>query len=326
MSLKMRVGLGQFNEINGELLAFIKQVGVDDFLMNTPKLPGDARWEYEDLLSLKNKADKADLRLMALENVPISFYDKIMLGLDGREDQLQNMIHTVRNMGRAKIPILGYHWIPNGVWRTPKMATLRGGAQSTRFTQADHDNEPPTHGRIYGHDEMWSNYCWYIERLLPVAEESNVRLALHPDDPPTANTLGGIARICSSFDDFKRNMSVFDSPHHGLDFCMGCWSEMGGNNSVLEAIEYFQSRKKIFYIHFRDVVGSVDNFHETFIDCGQVDTFEVVKLLHRLDFKGFMITDHVPKIEGDTAWGHRGRAHCIGFMQALIQAVEKLNK
>ena len=84
--------------------------------------------------------------------------------------------------------------------------------------------------------------------------------------------------------------------------------------------------KRIFYIHFRDVVGSVDNFHETFIDCGQVDTFEVVKLLHRLDFKGFMITDHVPKIEGDTAWGHRGRAHCIGFMQALIQAVEKLNK
>ena len=326
MSLKMRVGLGQFNEINDDLMAFIKQVGVDDFLMNTPKLPGDARWEYEDLVSLKNKADKADLRLMALENVPISFYDKIMLGLNGREDQLQNMIHTVRNMGRARIPILGYHWIPNGVWRTPKMATLRGGAQSTRFTQSDHDNEPPTHGRIYTHDEMWSNYCWYIERLLPVAEDSNVRLALHPDDPPTANTLGGIARICSSFDDFKRNMSVFDSPHHGLDFCMGCWSEMGGNNSVLEAIEYFQSRKKIFYIHFRDVVGSVDNFHETFIDCGQVDTFEVVKLLHRLDFKGFMITDHVPKIEGDTAWGHRGRAHCIGFMQALIQAVEKLNK
>ena len=107
---------------------------------------------------------------------------------------------------------------------------------------------------------------------------------------------------------------------------MGCWSEMGGNNSVLEAIEYFQSIKRIFYIHFRDVVGSVDNFHETFIDCGQVDTFEVVKLLDRLDFKGFMITDHVPKIEGDTAWGHRGRAHCIGFMQALIQAVEKLNK
>ena len=330
MPLKMRVGLGQFNEITDEILTFIKQMGADDFLMNTPKLPGTTQWKYEDLANLKDKADKADLRLMALENVPISFYDKIMLGLDGREDQLQNMIRTVRNMGRANIPILGYHWMPSGVWRTPnplskiRSAKLRGGAKSTRFNQADHDNDPPTHGRKYTHDEMWKNYCWYLERILPVAEESNVRLALHPDDPPTANMLGGVARICSSFDDFKRNMSAFDSPNHGLNFCMGCWSEMGGNKSVLDSIEYFQSRKKIIYIHFRDVIGTADNFHETFIDCGQVNTFEVVSLLYRLGFNGFMITDHVPEIIGDTEWGHRGRAHCVGFMQALIQTVEKL--
>ena len=67
MSLKMRVGLGQFNEISDELLAFIKQIGVDDFLMNTPKLPGDQQWEYEDLAAIKAKADAAELRLMALE-------------------------------------------------------------------------------------------------------------------------------------------------------------------------------------------------------------------------------------------------------------------
>ena len=77
MPLKMRVGLGQFNEITDEILTFIKQMGADDFLMNTPKLPGTTQWKYEDLANLKDKADKADLRLMALENVPISFYDKI---------------------------------------------------------------------------------------------------------------------------------------------------------------------------------------------------------------------------------------------------------
>ena len=66
MALKMRVGLGQFNELTDEKLAFIKQCGADDFLMNTPKLPGDKQWEYEDLLALRRRADAAQLRLMAL--------------------------------------------------------------------------------------------------------------------------------------------------------------------------------------------------------------------------------------------------------------------
>ena len=76
MSLQMRVGLGQFNELTDEKLAFIKQMGCDDFLMNTPKLPGDKQWEYDDLAAIKNRADDAELRLMALENVPTSFYDR----------------------------------------------------------------------------------------------------------------------------------------------------------------------------------------------------------------------------------------------------------
>ena len=187
MSLQMRVGLGQFNELTDEKLAFIKQMGCDDFLMNTPKLPGDKQWEYSDLAALKKRADDAELRLMALENVPTSFYDQIMLGQSGREEQLQHMTTTVRNMGKAGIPILGYHWIPNSVWRTPEPATLRGGARATRFALAEHDPEELTHGRVFTHEEMWENYCWYLERILPVAEEADVRLALHPDDPPTGN-------------------------------------------------------------------------------------------------------------------------------------------
>lgn len=325
MSLKMRVGLGQFNQITDEILAFIKQIGADDFLMNTPQLPGNKQWEYEDLAVIKKQADNANLRLMALENVPISFYDKIMLGKTGREAQIQHMSNTVRNMGKAGIPILGYHWIPNSVWRTQEPATIRGGARSTRFALAEHSPEELTHERVYTHEEMWENYCWYLERILPVAEAANVRLALHPDDPPTGTTLGGIARICSSFDDFKRNMDTFNSYHHGLDFCMGCWSERGGHDNVINAIKHFGSQGQIIYIHFRDVIGPVENFHETFIDCGQVDTFEVVKTLKEVGFNGFMITDHVPHIIGDSSWGHRGRSHCIGYMQALIQVVNKLD-
>ena len=323
MSLAMRVGLGQFNVLTDEKLAFIKQVGADDFLMNTPQLPGDNHWEYADLAQLKSRAAAAELRLMCLENVPIHFYDKIMLGQGGRDEQLEHMATTVGNMGKAGIPILGYHWIPNHVWRDPVQETLRGGAAATRFTMAAHADAPLSHGREYTEEEMWDNYCWYLERILPVAEEAGVILALHPDDPPVPS-LAGIARICRSFDHFARAMDTFDSPNHGLDFCMGCWSEMGGHDNVIRAIRHFGGQNKIIYIHFRDVVGPVEDFYETFIDCGQVDTVEVVKTLKEVGFTGFMITDHVPHIVDDTDWGHRGRAHCIGYMQALIQVANKL--
>lgn len=321
--MPMRIGLGQFNELTEEKLAFIKQLGADDFLMNTPKLPGDRQWEYKDLLGLKERADAANLKLMALENVPISFYEKIMLGLPGRDEQIEHMSNTIRNMGRAGIPILGYHWLPNGVWRTSQPVSLRGGAKGTRFDMEEHMDTQLTHGRVYNKDEMWDHYCYYMQRILPVAEEVNVKLALHPDDPPV-ESLGGVARIFGNFEGLEQAMAQFNSPMHGLDFCMGCFSEMG-SEGVLEAVQYFGSRGNILYVHFRDVQGKVPRFNECFINEGNVDTFEVVKMLKKVGFDGFMITDHVPEMVGDSPWGHRGRAYAIGYITALIEMVNKLS-
>lgn len=320
---EMRIGLGQFNQLTDELLQYIKQLGANDFLMNTPRLPGDERWEYEDLLALRRRADDFGLSLIALENVPVSFYDRAMLGLPGRDQQIENMCATIRSMGRAGIPILGYHWMPNAVWRTPDPAVLRGGALGTRFDLAAHEDAPFTHEREFTEPEMWANYAYYMERILPVAEESGVTLALHPDDPPVPS-LAGIARIFRDFAGFERAMSEFDSPNHGLDFCMGCWSEMGGHESVMQGIRYFGGLGKIVYVHFRDVQGTVPCFNECFINEGNVDTLEVMKTLKEVGFTGFMITDHVPAMVGDTAWGHRGRAYAIGYMTALLEVVNKL--
>jgi len=323
MPLEMRIGLGQFNELTDEKLAYIKQLGSNDFLMNTPKLPGEVRWEFEDLRDLKQRADHAELRLMALENVPIPFYDKAMLGLPGRDDQIENMKVTIRNMGEAGIPILGYHWMPNAVWRTPDPSVLRGGATATRFDYEAHQDAPLSHGRIFSTEEMWENYEYYMARILPAAEENNVKLALHPDDPPVP-ILGGVARIFNSFEGFNRGMDTFDSPNHGLDFCMGCWSEMGGHDQVIRAIRHFCGEGKIIYVHFRDVQGNIPCFNECFINEGNVDPYEVMKTLKEVGFTGFMITDHVPHMVDDTDWNHRGRAYAIGYMTAMLEMVNKL--
>jgi mannonate dehydratase len=116
--------------------------------------------------------------------------------------------------------------MPNGVWRTSRTTPERGGAHVTSFDYELAKDAPLSHGRVYSEDEMWASYTYFIRAVAPVAEEAGVRLALHPDDPPVP-MLGGVARIMRDFDGFRRAMEVADSPAVGLDFCQGCWSEMG---------------------------------------------------------------------------------------------------
>lgn len=317
----MRLALGQFNEVTHENLLFAKQLGVEDIQLNTPKLPGDRQWEFMDLFQLRMRVEDAGLRLIAIENVPVAFYMKAMLNLPGAEEQLDHMANTIRNMGKAGIPILGYHWMPNQVWRTSRTTIARGGARVTSFDMSLVENAPLTHERLYTSDEMWKNWELYIKTLLPVAEEAGVSLALHPDDPPVPQ-LGGVARIFSNFEGFKRAMEIGDSPNHGLDFCHGCWSEMGLD--VLEPIRYFGTRGKLLYIHFRDVQGTVPKFQECFIDEGNMDMFEVMKTLKEVGFTGFMLPDHVPYMVNDSSWGHRSRAYAIGYMKAMLEVVNKI--
>jgi mannonate dehydratase len=319
-ALSLRVAVGQFNELTDEQLAFASQCGAQDILLNTPRLPGEAQWEYEDLLAWRSRAQDHGLRLICLENVPVRFYDKIMLGLPGREQQMENMIATVRGMGRAGIPILGYHWMPNGVWRTDRETLVRGGAVSNSFDYSVVKDAPLTHGRVFEAEAMWENYDWYLDRLLPVCEEANVRLALHPDDPPVPS-LGGVARLFHSFENFRRAMDRHPSPMHGLDFCHGCWSEMRGGMGVIEAIRYFGEQGRLFYIHLRDVEGAAEKFTECFIDEGNCDVYAAVRTLKEVGFRGFIIDDHVPHLVNDTPWGHRGRAFATGYIKALVDVV-----
>lgn len=338
MKNTMRVAIGQFREPSEERLTFAKQMGASGVLLNTPRIPSDKRWEFTDLLHLRARCEAYGLRLEAIENTPISFYDKAMLGLPGRDEQIENYQTTIQNMGEAGIPILGYHWMPNSVWRTSDTTPTRGGAHATSFDmdmvhstpyhytfgQAEVTMDPVedaelTHGRIFTESEMWKNYEYFIKAILPVAEEADVKLALHPDDPPI-EMLGGVARLMRNRVGFERALEIGSSPNHGLDFCMGCWSEMGPG--VVDAIRYFGSRGKIFYVHFRDVQGTVPRFQECFLDEGNVDIVEAMRMLKEVGFDGFIIDDHVPAMIDDTPWRHRGRAFATGYIMGLLASVD----
>ncbi|UCH26087.1 MAG: mannonate dehydratase [Trueperaceae bacterium] len=327
----MRIALGQFNELTHERLTFAKQLGVSGVQLNTPLLPGEqGYWELRDLKRLRERCDEYGLKLEALENVPRTFYHKAMLGLPGRDEQIENYQKTVRNMAAAGIPVLGYNWMPNGVWRTPK-AVGRGGVLVTAY---DHDligevpleagieTLPELAGREIGREEMWENYRYFTSAVIPVVEEVGLKLAIHPDDPPLP-TLGGVARIFDSADGFRRALEeIAPSPNHGMEFCLGCFSEMGGD--AVADLRYFAERGTVVYLHLRDVQGSGLKFQECFLGEGNFDTVTALCTLKEVGFDGFIIDDHVPHFIDDSDWNHRGHAHTTGYILGMVEAVDKL--
>lgn len=330
--LGMRIAIGQFNQLTEERLLFAQQMGVSGIVLNTPVMPGKRwehfdivrgkdLWQFLDLLELRTTCENYGLRLESLENVPITFLDKAMLGLPGRDEQIANYQETIRNMGRAGIEVLGYNWMPNLVWRTSFTTPGRGGARVSSFDYDLVKDAPLTHGRVFTEDELWANYEYFLRAVVPVAEESGVKLALHPDDPPV-DSLGGVPRLFRNFENFKQAMELVPSPNSGLDFCLGSWSEMGID--VVEALRYFCERGNVIYVHFRDVQGAVPKFQECFLGEGNLDPVEVMVTLKRTGFSGFIIDDHVPHMIDDTEWGHRGRAAATGYLQGLLAAVNAL--
>jgi len=344
MQPKLRVALGQFSVLTEETAKFAKQLGFDSIQMNTPALPGDGCWSYEDLLALRLKCESYGLTLEAIENVPLHFYHKVILGLEGRDEQIRNYQTIIRNMGKAGVPILGHHFMADGTWRTSYTVPLRGGARGMGFDLSLVNADIPDRSgnlviardpaynallqehvkRAITHEEMWANYEYFIRAVVPVAEEAGVKLALHPDDPPVP-MVGGIARLFHNIDGFKRAMDIADSDAWGLDLCLGTGSSMiGGAENVANMIDYFGPRGKIFYVHFRDVVGTVPSFYECFLGDGNFNPVEMMLRLKKVGFHGFMIDDHVPWTDFDDAWGHRSHAHQSGYLQGIVAALEAL--
>ncbi len=344
---KMRVTVGQHPGTDKEYLDFARQLGCTGASFQTPSIPGDVKWEEADIRKYLEPVHAAGLEVESFENVPNHFYDKLMLGLPGRDEQLENMKSTIRAMGAAGVPILGMHWMPQIVWRTDMGNKGRGGAYVSlydhsvvldrsrdgeiwvaRRDQRDVNSKDtftlgsfvPLGVETLSAEQMWANFEYFVKGVIKTCEDSGVIICFHPDDPP-AQELHGIARILTSVDNLDRAVHIVDSPNLKLELCLGTVSEMDGATSVMDAVNRFAPEDKIAYIHLRDVQGKFPIFQECFLGEGNYSPYEVIKRLHELGFTGAILDDHTPTLTGDSAYGHRGRAHAIGYIQALIEAV-----
>jgi len=280
----------------------------------------DYQCSVEYLTGIRQRVEARGLTLWNVGNITVGKNDKIHLNLPGRDQAIEQFKSFVRNLGKAGIHTTTFTWEPDQVWSSPPGETR--GAPARHVDMAEIRKRPLTHGRAYSREEIWDNFAYFIKRIIPVAEEAGVRLSLHPNDPPTDETMGGIPCLIHSFEDYERAYALANSPNLGMEFCCGCWLEGGAAfGDMLKAIRYYTEQKRIFIVHFRNVTSTLPVFTETFLDNGYMNMYTVMKTFVEAGYDGSMIFDHTPKFVGDFAKG-AGPGYALGYMRALLERAE----
>jgi mannonate dehydratase len=246
---------------------------------------------------------------------------RIQLGQKGRDDDIEQYRTFLRSCGRLGIPLANYDFHPGNTYTT---ATVRRRAYLAReFNLEDFRArvEKQRFTRQYDAREIWETYTYFFRAVLPVAEKADVKLGLHPDDPPLAK-MNGVAKIFTHYDGYRRAEELAGkSRHWGLTFCVGTWSEggKGMGKDVFEMIQDFGKRRKIFDVHFRNVSAPLPHFVETFPDDGYLDMYRVMRELVAVGFDGAVEPDHVPQLAGDKGIRPAGTAYCIACMRSYLR-------
>ena len=324
-----------------EVLETSAQLGVKDIVVyggpGLPWSPGSAeplstpRATYDDYVALRKRLESYGLRIAAFEGgfAGMTRFMDIVFGEPRRDERIEELIGEIRDMARAGVPIYGYHWMPKPVWRSANVR-IRGGAEATALDLEQGDarplgTDPLPEGADLDEERMWENLEYWIKAVTPVAEEEGIRLGIHPPDPPI-RSLGGVPSLLWNFDAYKRLIEIYPSDSNAIEFCQGTFSEM--NEDIYEMIEYFAKRRKVLYVHFRNVSGQVPKLNEEFINTGYVNMHRAMRVYKDAGYDGVFIDDHCPLLVGDEEFpgnwgGYRSRTFAQGYIQALIDVVNE---
>jgi len=308
-------------------MVFLKQLGLD--YVET-FVAGDAD-KGENLVAIKKQFEESGMTLSGIYDG--NYYhgenaDTIRLGRPGRDKLIESFKVLMRDMKRAGIG--HYHmmgWQPATLKHGDSYdftGTTRGGARSLLFDYEKSQKVPVHYGREYSADEMWENFEYFIKRVMPAAEENDIKIGMHPNF--AVPQVGGVAYIFNSFEGYKRAFEIADSDNFGILFCTGTWATGGGENGpygdAVKAIRYFGKRNKIFHVHFRNIAARVpEPCLETFVDDGYLNMYEVMKALKEVGYRGTMMPDHYPLfIDKETRRGAQ-KAYAIAYMRGLLDAL-----
>lgn len=281
-------------------------------------------WPNDRILRLRDRVEAEGLKLSVIESVPV--HEDIKLGRPSRDRYIDNYCRTLRHIGRAGIPVVCYNFMPildwtrselDYAWEDGSTSLIYEESAVSRMNPLSGDLSLPGWDSSYSKEELgqlfqayadvdeeklWDNLAYFIERIIPAAEEAGVRMAIHPDDPPWP--IFGLPRIITNARNLVRLLSLSDSPNHGLCLCSGSLGADAAND-VAAMARTFGSRGRIHFAHLRNVLIDGDKaFKESahLSSAGSLDMGSIVRALYDAGFDGPFRPDH-----GRMIWGETGR-------------------
>jgi len=300
-----------------------KQVGVDHVLMGGPRIP----WRESELRSIMDRFEANGLTVLLMM---ISGFPDVIYGRPGRDEQIENVIQSIRAAGKVGLPVIEYNFYAHRLTEGYREERGRGGAGYTAYDYELSKDLPPdeeigTHTRA----EQLKRAKYFLEAIVPEAEKANVRLALHPSDPPVPLSRGS-EQIMATFEQWKTYLDLVESPYNGMTFDCGVTREIG--EDPVAVCRYLGERDVINHVHFRNVVvrkPSVD-YTEVFPDEGEVNMFAVMKELVRQKYPRALYPEHPRALDIDRERGIRnpypgggglvGQVYNVAYTKAMLQA------
>jgi mannonate dehydratase len=335
-SRKFLATLGMQDYATDDFLQMYSAFGIEHICGSLPSRRLDEKWSVEGLVKERERIERFGIHLdilpLPLSSVEIAKaeYPSIMLGkTPDRDRDIDDICQMIRNASKAGIPALKYNMSILGIVRTEPVKG-RGSSIAKSFVYGEAKQEPPlTEAGRVTEDMSWERITHFVKRVIPVAEEYQVRLMVHPHDPgmPRGEGFQGVERVLGSVDGLKRFVDIVQSPYHGLNFCIGTVAEMLTNpaTEIFDVVRYFGTRRKIFNVHFRNIKGGFLNFREAYPDEGDMNMLNVMRVLKEVGYDRIIMPDHVPSIPGDPGNYMGGKvafAFALGYVRALMQTVE----
>ncbi|MEC9379111.1 MAG: mannonate dehydratase [Candidatus Latescibacterota bacterium] len=325
----MHVGTQQWTTTD-EDLEFLARHGVTAKNENFITFDREIGWDVKELIEKKEKCAKFGIE-MEMVAIPISSLNchggqvpNYMLGNREEGDkEIELVCNMIRQAAEAGIPAIKYYLCEMENQRTPSDPPGRGNSSYSTWDIEKADDsqrydEPVT-------AEMnWERITYYLERVVPVAEECKVRMACHPCDPWLPPGFRGVDRVMGGPDGFRKFITICESDYHGLNLCLGCMAEATPDspNDVPAIIREFGSQNKIFLCHFRNIIGGPNKFQEVWPDEGVMSMYQNMQALNEVGYPHMVVPDHGPG-HSEPGAHRQAWAYQWGYIKAMIQAVQE---
>ena len=344
----MKMSFRWFGSSDPVPLAFIRQIpGMTHIVSAVYDEPVGEVWPVAKIVALQQQIEAAGLAFDVVESVPV--HEDIKLGKPSRDRLIANYQQTLRNLASVGVKVVCYNFMPVFDWTRTELAKqlddgstcLAFDTQKVAAIDAEQGISLPGWDSSYRREELqallndyrsvdadrlWQHLEYFLQAVIPVAEECGIKMAIHPDDPP--RPIFGLPRIVKDRDDLARILDAVDSPANGLTLCSGSLGA-GPQNNVEALVREFGGRGRIHFAHIRNVKVSPDgDFEETahLSSCGSLDVAAIVKAYHDVGFDGYVRPDHGRMIWGETGkpgYGLYDRALGAVYINGLWEAVGK---